>query len=160
MTVVDERAVAPAASITPSVSPGHRLVPAAIGRRLEATQTVWIECPDWCIVDHVSEKEVAVEDISHSSYDALGSENTASATVGSFLSRGIAFELYASLKAEASSNDPRLHRAHIVLDDGGRDDAFLTEDMAEDVADRLVKFAAELRRIARVARQANQLTEL
>lgn len=140
----------------PVVSPGHRLVPAAIGRRLEAAQIIYIECPSWCIVDHVSEKQVAVEDIVHSSYDALGGENTASVTVGSFLSKGIAFELYASVKAETSTNDPRLHRAHIVLDDGSRDDAFLTEDMAEEVADRLDKFAAELRKLARTARQANE----
>ncbi|MCW7941647.1 hypothetical protein AAW14_06275 [Streptomyces hygroscopicus] len=118
---------------------------------------IYIECPTWCIVDHVSEKEVAVEDIVHSSYDALGSENTASVTVGSFLSKGITFEMYASLKAETSGNDPRLQRAHITLDDGGGDDAFLTEDMAEEVADRMANFAIELRRLAGIARQANQL---
>lgn len=139
------------------VSPGHRLVPAAIGRRLDPPQIVYIECPTtWCIVDHVDEKQVAVEDIVHSSYDALGGENTASVTVRSFLSKGIAFELYASMKAETSHNDPRLHRAHIVIEDGSKDDAFLTEDMAEKLCDDMAGFVDQLRHLIHTVRVANQ----
>jgi hypothetical protein len=132
----------------PVASPDHRLAPAAIGRSYEPAQIVWVECANWCTEDHVAGRQVAVEDIVHSS-------ETSATAVGSFLSPGNVFELYATVKADASTHDPRLHRAHIVLDDGGGEDAFLTEEMAEEVADRLVKFAAEIRALARTARMAN-----
>lgn len=133
----------------PVVSPGHHLAPAAIGRRHETPQIVYVECPNYCVEDHVTARHVAVEDIVHTSA-------TDHLSVGSFLSVGSVFEMYATIKAEASTNDPRLHRAHVVLDDGSND-AFLTESMAEDVADRLIVFATRIRQLAQAARAANQI---
>ena len=50
---------------SPAVKPGHQLVPAAVGKP-GATVTIYIECPtDWCIVDHVAEPVANAEDINH-----------------------------------------------------------------------------------------------
>lgn len=133
----------------PGVKPGHRLAPAAIGRSFEAPQIVFVQCPDFCVEDHIADRQVAVEDIVHTS-------EVAHVGIGSFLSPGLVFELYASIKSDAGATDPELRKAHIVLDDGSGEDAFLTEDMAEAVADKLIGLASEIRHQARTARLANQ----
>lgn len=48
----------------PAVEPGHRLVPAVIGRS-DNPQTVWVSCPAWCVTDH-SQRVNFAEDINHS----------------------------------------------------------------------------------------------
>lgn len=138
-----------AASVTPTVAPGHRLVPAAIGRRSEVPQIVWVECPVWCTENHLDFGQVAVEDIVHSSTaEHVG--------IGSFLSQHLVFELYASVKSDPAATDPRLRRAHVVLDDGSGEDAFQTPEMVDEAADGLIAFAMRMKAAARVARQANQ----
>lgn len=139
----------PESPVVPTVSPGCRLAPAAIGRRTEAPQIVWVEDPTWCTENHLDFGQVAIEDIVHSTdAEHLG--------IGSFLTDRLALELYASVKADVGATDPRLKGAHVVLDDGSGEDAFLTEDMADEFADRLVAFAEQVRRLAAVARLANQ----
>jgi hypothetical protein len=143
----------------PAIKPGHELVPAAIGRRGEHGQIVFIECPTaWCVVDHVAERQVALEDIVHSSYDAQNGGTEAEVVVESFMSSVAAFAMYASIQSDVGSHDPRLRGAHVVLDDGSQEDAFLTADMTEKLADDLIGFASQLRHIARTVRLANQAT--
>lgn len=153
MTVATSASIAPEASVTPApapaVSPGHRLAPAAIGRRNEAPQVVWVQCPAWCAENHLAFAQVAVEDIVHTSEaEHLG--------VRSFLSRGLVFEMYATIKTDPAADDPRLRRAHVVVDDGSGEDAVLTPDMADAAADDLIAFAMRMKEAASIARAANQ----
>lgn len=48
-----------------TVRPGFRLVPALIGRSTDPGVTTWVECPEFCIVDHVEDRATFVEDVSH-----------------------------------------------------------------------------------------------
>ncbi|MFE5368150.1 DUF6907 domain-containing protein [Streptomyces mirabilis] len=136
----------------PATKPGYRLAPAAIGRSGEKPQIVGIFCPNFCVEDHVADRQVAVEDIVHSS-------ETAHTGIRSFLTGQLALELYATIKTEAASHDPRLREAHIVLDDGS-DDAHLSVDEVEETVGQLLGLAADLQRLARTARLHNQYETL
>lgn len=129
------------------LAPGIRLVPAAIGRPGEA-QIIWIQCFDWCIDDHVAERQIAVEDISHHGDVDFAQVPTMRDDTYS------AFELYSSLYSDPASSDPRMRTACVLLTDGSND-AYLTPSMAEQVADDLIKKAAQIRHKARIARRAN-----
>ncbi|MEV5314279.1 hypothetical protein [Streptomyces sp. NPDC052610] len=52
----------------PAVKPGYRLVPVPVGREGNA-QTAWVPCPSWCVTDH-SERVTFIEDVNHSSQPA------------------------------------------------------------------------------------------
>lgn len=45
--------------------PGYRFVPALIGRSTDPGVLAWVECPDWCIVDHIESRSVFLEDLNH-----------------------------------------------------------------------------------------------
>ncbi|MEU6768633.1 hypothetical protein ABZ916_39750 [Streptomyces sp. NPDC046853] len=136
-----------AISTPTATTPGHRLVPARIAR-----QTVYVECPAWCIVDHVAEPESAVEDITHAS-------DTSSIVTTSMVSRGVVSELYAAIKSDPASTDPRLRAAHVVVDEGIGEDAHMSPELAEAFADELIGFASEVRRLARIASLANGVAD-
>ncbi|MET9521492.1 DUF6907 domain-containing protein [Streptomyces coeruleorubidus] len=140
----------PSSNVTPfpAIKPGHRLAPAAIGRSDDTPQIVGIFCPNFCVEDHVADRQVAVEDITHSS-------ETAHIGIKSFLSGRLALELYATIKSDPASDDPRLREAHIVLDDAS-DDAYLTVDEAEETVGQLLGLAADLQGLIRTARLHNQ----
>jgi hypothetical protein len=131
----------------PALKPGHHLAPAAIGRPDTPAQIVYVECPDYCVEDHVAVRQIAVEDIVHSS-------DTAHMGVKSFMSGRLALELYATIKQDPSSHDPRLRQAHIVLDDGS-DDAHLTVDEAEEAVQKLHGLVADMQSLIRTARLHN-----
>lgn len=130
------------------ITPGHRLVPAKVGRRNDTSTVVYIECPTWCVIDHVAEPEAHVEDIDHST---LSSD----VTLHSFDRKGLTHVLMAMVKTDPASSDVRLRQAHVLVDDE-RDVAFLTPEMAEQFADELIGFASEVRHLARAARLHNQ----
>ncbi|MCX4592353.1 hypothetical protein OG819_22250 [Streptomyces sp. NBC_01549] len=134
----------------PAITPGYQLVPAKVGRRNATSAIVYIECPTWCVVDHVGEPEVSVEDITHSTNDT-------SIVTHSLDSRGIVHVLMAMLKTDPTAEDTRLREAHIVLDDE-TNFACLTPEMAEKLADDVIGFASELRHMARTARLHNRPT--
>ncbi|MER7927066.1 hypothetical protein ABTY96_28570 [Streptomyces sp. NPDC096057] len=139
---------------TPQVRPGHRLVPALIRWHREVTaQTVWIECPTWCSEPHHAVAQLAVEDIVHSSHAVYFG-------VDSIETTGMVFGLHAQIKADPQDSKPQFRQAHIVIDDGQGEDAFLTVDRADALADRLVAFAAQVRRLARTARAHQQQAEV
>lgn len=123
-------------------------MPATIGHLGLAPQVVWIECPDWCVTDHVVDVQLAVEDIIHTSR----AESLAIATLES---PSPAFDLHVQIKLDPATTDWHTRQAHIVVDEGG-ELAFLTPDMADALADRMVAFAAQVRQLSRTARAHHQ----
>lgn len=132
----------------PASSDQARLVPAKVGP-LGRVQTVWIPCPTWCVVDHLEHAGV-LEDVMHySDADIL--------QVATLLDDDTAHsELYANISLDPTAADPRLRVSHIVINDGAQDDAYLTPDMAEELADDLIAFGAQLREKARLVRLHNK----
>lgn len=132
----------------PASKPGYHFAPAAIGRSGETAQIVGILCPDFCTEDHIAARQVAVEDIVHSS-------ETSHLGIRSLLSGGIELELYATINSDPASHDPRLRQAHLVIDDGS-DLAIQTVDDAEETVRQLLALAADLQGKIRTARLHNQ----
>lgn len=150
MTVATPAQIAPEASVTLPVSPAPRLVPATIGRP-GRTQTVWIECPTaWCTVNHVENREVAVEDVTH--YGPGGSLQVLTLLDD----ESSCHEWYVNLTSDPAHEDPRMRAAHLVVSNASAVDAHLTPDMGDDLADLLDRLAGDVRRAVRVARLANQ----
>lgn len=142
MTLADERTTAAATLVTP------RLVPASIGRP-GCVQTVYIECPAWCVVDHAENREVAIEDITHYGPGAF-------VQVPSMLDDSTTVhEWYVNITADPASSDPRMRNAHLVVSNAGPDDAHLTEEQAEELAGELERMAAEVRASLAVCRSAS-----
>ncbi|MFD9630099.1 DUF6907 domain-containing protein [Streptomyces violascens] len=141
-TVVPEQAVVP---VSVPVSPAVRLVPALV-----RGQRIFIEDPSWCIVDHVKLHTGAVEDITHWSEGVI-------MQVLSMLTPDTAHsELFARVNSDPAHRDPRMRAAHVLVGNESAVDAFLTPDMADELAADLVGFAAAVRGAARTARRANQ----
>lgn len=138
----------------PAIKPGHRLVPAKVGHTNDTSVIVYIECPNWCTEDHVGEPARNIEDVMHRG-------DTASVTVRTgleFLRSKVTHQLFAYLESDPVAKDGLLHAAHVVVEDGGNEYAYMTADMTEQLADELIGFASELRHLARTARLANQTT--
>ncbi|WP_406306294.1 hypothetical protein OHA61_34275 [Streptomyces sp. NBC_00885] len=118
-----------------------RLVPAKVGRPGHI-QTIHIECPEWCVMDH-EDRVGHLDDVMHySDFDVvtvltLTDDETAHS------------ELMLNVSSDPSASDPRLRAAHLVINDGASTDAYLTPDMADELADDLIAFAAQLRNKAR-----------
>lgn len=130
-----------------SVTPGPRLVPAKIGPA-DLAQTAWIPCPEWCVVDHL-DPMTCFDDIVHYS-------DADSVTVLTLTDDTTAHsELSLNISADPTARDPRLRAAHLVINDAASADAYLTPDMAEELADDLITFAVQIRMAARTARAAN-----
>ncbi|WP_328931910.1 MULTISPECIES: DUF6907 domain-containing protein [unclassified Streptomyces] len=130
-----------------SAAPPPRLVPASIGRP-GRVQVVHVACEPWCVIDHVAERVVAVEDISHRGAPDHAQVPTMTDDLYS------AFEIYSQLYSDPAADDPRMRVAAVVVTDGSRD-AYLTPDMADEAADELIAFAMGVKEKARVARLAN-----
>lgn len=148
MTVATSARIAPEASVTPALPAGYRLVPALIGRPGRA-QLVHLPCPDWCVLSHADERQVAVEDVSHRG----AVDHVQVSTMDDDLYS--TFELYTQLYADPASEDPRMRAASVVVTDGSRD-AYQTPDMADELADGLIAFAMRMKEAASMARAANQ----
>lgn len=141
MTLLDERPVVP--------SPQSRLVPALVGPP-DRTQIIHIECPtSWCVVDHM-DRVAFLDDVMH--YSDCGVVQVSTMTDDDFAHS----ELYANVSSDPTAADPRLRAAHIVVNDGGPNDAYLTPEMAESFADDLIAFASQIRTAARTALVANR----
>lgn len=134
----------------PAIKPGHRLVPAKVGRSEDSSVVVYIECPNWCVEDHVVESVRDAEDVMHRG-------GNASLYVPTFGYGAYPVQMHASVECDPASNDPQFRAAHVtVVDAGGNNYCHLTPDMSEHVADEMIGFASELRQQARTARLANQ----
>lgn len=125
----------------PATSTPVRLVPAIIGRKGRTVQ-VYIECPEWCTVDH-STGNVQLEDITHYSTADV-------AQVPTFFSADTSHtDLTLSISSDPTSSDPRCREAHLLVDTCTDEEARLTPELAEALADDLIAFASQLRHKAR-----------
>ncbi|RCH70491.1 hypothetical protein DT019_03100 [Streptomyces sp. SDr-06] len=143
MSVASEHA-SPQPVSTPT-SPASRLVPALVHG-----QRIFVECPSWCIVDHVKLHTGAVEDITH------WSEGAGMQVLTMLDPRAAHSDLFARVNSDPAHGDPRMRAAHVLVGNESAVDAFLTPDMADELAADLVAFAAAVRRAARTARRANE----
>jgi hypothetical protein len=134
----------------PTIKPGHRLVPAKVGRTNDTSMIAYVECANWCIEDHVDEPVRNIEDIVHRG-------DTASVLVPTFGYGAYPIQLHATVESDPTAQDPQFRDAHITVQDaGGSAYSYLTPEMADRLADEAVKFAAQLREQARTARLHNQ----
>lgn len=119
------------------VRPGFRLVPALVGRSSEPGTIVYVECPDWCTVDHVAARSVFLEDVSHQ-----GERQGMSLSP----SRGerVPVEVYLS-QWPASGHDEG--RPFLAVDVDYEVNAY-DRTAALALADQLVAFAENVRRLA------------
>lgn len=141
-TVVPVQTSGSASSVT------SRLVPASIGRQ-GRSQTIYIECPTWCVVDHYEIREVAIEDITHYGPGSF-------IQVPSLLDDSTAVhEWYVNITSDPASGDSRVRAAHLVVSDASPDDAHLTDVQGEELADELERMAAEIRQALMLCRAAN-----
>lgn len=127
----------------PILKPGFELAPAQIG-----SVVVYVQCPIWCTVDHVNESVNDVVDIMHKS-DAEG------VYVSSFLKCGPTHELFARIQLDPAASDSRLQQAHVVVEDAGSDDAYLTPEMVEELAAEAINFGKYLLRLGAKVRAFN-----
>lgn len=140
-TLLPEQTPVAATSVTP------RLVLAKVGPA--GLAQAYIPCPEWCVVDHL-DPMTCFDDIVHYS-------DAESVTVLTLTDEGTAHsELMLNISSDPTARDPRMRAAHIVINDAASVDAYLTPDMAEELADDLITFAVQIRTAARTARQANQ----
>jgi hypothetical protein len=136
----------------PAINAGNRLVPARVGRQ-GRMQTVYVECPLWCTVDHVANWQYDVEDVNHYG-------DTESVTVPTMLKPGVAHFVWSTrIACDPVAAEPSLRAAHVLIDDENPDEARLTPDMADELANELIAFAAQVRSAARTARLYNAATD-
>ncbi|TXS42919.1 hypothetical protein EAO77_35430 [Streptomyces sp. t39] len=121
-----------------------RLVPALFGPA-DRPQTAFIECPAWCAADHMDRME-HFDDIDHYS------ERVNVAHVHSFTLDWDHSELESFISADPAANDERIRQTHIRFGDGSGEDAYLTADDADQLADEFIRFAARLRDQAAIVR--------
>jgi hypothetical protein len=133
----------------PAIKPGHRLVPAKVGRTNDTSVIAYVECPLFCIEDHVDEPVRNIEDIVHRG-------DTASLLVPTFGYGAYPIQMHASVENDPVAADPQYRAAYISVQDAGGSGSHLTPEMAERLADEAVKFASQLRSQARTARLHNK----
>ncbi|MHC3471194.1 DUF6907 domain-containing protein [Streptomyces sp. 7R007] len=119
----------------PGARSGHRIVPATVGKA-GSEQTIYVECPAWCTVDHT--KRVAfAEDISHDG------QRTALTLTGQH-------PAWAPLEVYLSwwpSNGKGEERPLLAVDLDSEVETY-GRTAALAMADQLVAFAADVRRLA------------
>ncbi|MFG2330186.1 DUF6907 domain-containing protein [Streptomyces sp. NPDC048604] len=118
--------------------PGSRLVPAvASGVR------VFVECPSWCTIDHTEDPNEPIEDIWHSSDHVdlklphLGDSDD--------------LFTFARLGLDPTASNLQHRQTFVLVEDGG-EGYYANPDQADEFADNLEAFAAQIREMARVAR--------
>jgi hypothetical protein len=142
-------------TLMPCPKPGYRYAPAKIGHTNDTSVIALIEEPLWCTEDHVAEPVVSIEDVMH-----RGDTASVAVTTGvSFGDSPVTSRLFAYLESDPVATNPMLHDAHITVEDGrGAEFAFMTPDMADQLANDFIGFASSLRGLARTARQHNAHT--
>ncbi|WP_326739115.1 DUF6907 domain-containing protein [Streptomyces sp. NBC_01022] len=138
-------ATSPAPVSTPILSapipvqvPVSRLSPALVdGVR------VWVECPAWCIEDHVAANQKFLADVDH------GGEMVD--LVVPDVDGEVQLLGHVRLSAEPGSSRPELRRPHLLVEDGSGFTVFVTLEDASDFADGLVTAAERMRAMVRAA---------
>lgn len=126
----------------PAALSDRQIVPALVDG-----QTVYLECPTWCMIDHVHDSQKFLEDIWHSGTfaDLEAPRRNGSPSV-------IA---YARLGLDPFSRDEEMRRPFIFVEDGGSSEgSYMEAEHAEQFADNLEAFAAKIRAMAAAMRGA------
>ncbi|MGW4975444.1 DUF6907 domain-containing protein [Streptomyces mirabilis] len=129
--------------------PGYRLVPARFGKPGQQSD-VWVECPTFCSDNHVKDWNQHPVDLDHWGPLDAGWDTDSIHQPGDRL-----LALDARLHSDPGATDPRLSAAHVLMDDESVQ-VYLTPEMAEKTADELIAFAAQIRHLARQAREFNE----
>ncbi len=114
-----------------------RIVPAMVDG-----QHVYLECPTWCVIDHVRENQKFLVDVWHSGpfadLEAPRRDNTPLLLA------------YARLGVDPFSTDDAMRRPFLFIEDGvSGDGSYMDAEHAEQFADNLVALAEEIRGMAR-----------
>lgn len=121
----------------PAPAPGYQLVPAAIGRG-DGSQIVYLQCPTWCVIDHVATPEASVEDVHH-----YGERQSLMFPVPS----GPGAPLTVFLAQWPASYDEDAGQPYLAVDTDCEVTSY-QRPAALALADQLVAFAADVRRMA------------
>lgn len=125
-----------------SVRTDHGIIPRLSPALVRGTR-IFVECPEFCTVDHVDEGANHVEEIWHAGdYADLNVPNMTGKT--SLLA-------FARLGVDEQATEPGMRTPFIVVDEG-RDGFYLTPQQADEFADNLNAFASRIREMARVAK--------
>jgi hypothetical protein len=115
--------------------PGYRFVPALIGRSTDPGVIAHVECPSWCTVDHVASRSGFLEDLNHE-----GDRRAMSFTP----SNGARVPVEVYLSQWPGTHEPQTQLA-VDLDYEVEN---YDRTAALALADQLVAFAADVRRLA------------
>ncbi|MEV8523177.1 hypothetical protein AB0451_03315 [Streptomyces sp. NPDC052000] len=133
-TVVPEQAVVPV-SAQPAAP---RLVPARV-----ADKPIWLECADWCVLNHVAENNRFLEDVYHSGemVDLEAPRFNGDPVLLAFVRLGL----------DSFGSDPELRTPFLVLEEGAGtgEGVYMRPEQAEEFANGLVAFAGQVLAMAR-----------
>jgi hypothetical protein len=138
-TVLPAQTSAPAASVTPPVSPATRLRPALVNG-----SPIHLACPSWCTEDHVAANQRHLEDVAHTG------ENVDLVVPGGRPSVRLLADIHLSADPFAPTAEGW---ATVVVVDDDSDMFQLSAEEAESFADHLEAQAREIRGLAAVARR-------
>ncbi|WP_405461586.1 hypothetical protein OG786_29255 [Streptomyces sp. NBC_00101] len=104
---------------------------------------IFVECPSWCVDDHVGANQRHLADVDHS-----GPTVDLSLTDVDGVSQLLG---WVRLCTEPGSSRPELRRPHLLVEDGSGLTAFVPLAGADALADGLVAAAERVRAMARAA---------
>ncbi|MFE9850294.1 DUF6907 domain-containing protein [Streptomyces sp. NPDC005576] len=104
---------------------------------------VWLECPAWCVEDHVAANERHLADVDHS-----GSMVDVTMTDVDGVPQLLG---WVRLSAEPGSSRPELRRPHLLVEDGDGFTAMVALEDAGGFADSLAAAAERVRAMVRAA---------
>lgn len=137
-TVAPSPALVPAPGPVAQQSPVPRLRPALIdGVR------IWVECPAFCVEDHVASSQKHLADLDH------GGEMVDVTLTD--LDGEVQLLAHVQVSCEPGSANPELRKPHLYVADGGGFDAFVPLEGGEAFADGLVAAAERIRAAVRAA---------
>ncbi|WP_329308374.1 DUF6907 domain-containing protein [Streptomyces microflavus] len=137
MTVAHD---APISSVpTPTQVAPFRLSPALVDG-----VKIWVECPNFCVEDHVASSVKHLADLDH------GGEMVDVTLTD--LDGEVQLLAHVQVSCEPGSSNPELRKPHLYVADGGGFDAFVPLDGADAFADGLVAVAQKVRAMVRAAR--------
>lgn len=132
-------------TVPPADNPSAPLTDQHIVPALVDGQTVYLQCPTWCNVDHVRDSQKFLEDVWHSGTFA---DLEAPRRNGS-----PSLLAYARLGLDPFSRDEDMRQPFIFVEDGGSGDgSYMEAEHAEQFADNLEAFAQKIRGMAAAMR--------
>jgi hypothetical protein len=129
-------------TVQPADQPSAPLTDRHIVPALVDGQTVYLECPTWCTIDHVRDNQKFLVDVWHSGpFTDLEAPRRDSTPM---------LLAYARLGIDPFSEDETMRRPFIFVEDGGSaEGSYMDAEHAEQFADNLAAFAEQIRSMAR-----------